>query len=452
MGNVQFEEELTWKGGSMAQMKDSGIAWIGEIPNEWLLKKLDYMSISYSGGTPDRDNFSYWDNGTINWMSSGEVNKRLVYDTDEKISIKGLRNSSAKLYPENTVMFAMNGQGKTKGMTAILKTISSGNQSLVGFICDEKELHYRYLDYCFQASYKYNRSYYGGGDNRDGIAASNIKKMKLPVPPYKEQIEISKFLDSEVIKLDKIIADAQKSLEILQETRKSIIFETVTRGLKKDRELKDSGIAWIGEIPSEWLLKKLDYMSISYSGGTPDRDNFSYWDNGTINWMSSGEVNKKLVYDTDEKISIKGLRNSSAKLYPENTVMFAMNGQGKTKGMTAILKTISSGNQSLVGFICDEKELHYRYLDYCFQASYKYNRSYYGGGDNRDGIAASNIKKMKLPVPPYKEQIEISKFLDNKVVILDKVICKVKKIIELAEQTKKSLIYEYVTGKERVEV
>ncbi|MGW5954427.1 hypothetical protein ACWFOV_20065, partial [Bacillus mycoides] len=65
MGNVQFEEELTWKGGSMAQMKDSGIAWIGEIPNEWLLKKLDYMSISYSGGTPDRDNFSYWDNGTI---------------------------------------------------------------------------------------------------------------------------------------------------------------------------------------------------------------------------------------------------------------------------------------------------------------------------------------------------------------------------------------------------
>ncbi|MBC6971039.1 restriction endonuclease subunit S, partial [Bacillus sp. Xin] len=111
---------------------------------------------------------------------------------------------------------------------------------------------------------------------RDGIAASNIKKMKLPVPPYKEQIEISKFLDSEVIKLDKIIADAQKSLEILQETRKSIIFETVTRGLKKDRELKDSGIAWIGEIPSEWLLKKLDYMSISYSGGTPDRDNFSY--------------------------------------------------------------------------------------------------------------------------------------------------------------------------------
>jgi type I restriction enzyme S subunit len=123
---------------------------------------------------------------------------------------------------------------------------------------------------------------------------------------------------------------------------------------------RDSGVEWIGEVPEHWKHTKIIYYSQLKTGGTPNRDTEEYWIDGTINWMSSGEINKKYVFDTEQKITISGLNNSNATMLPKDTVMIALNGQGKTKGMVAVLKTETTCNQSLAGFICDEQDLHYR--------------------------------------------------------------------------------------------
>lgn len=420
------------------QLKNSGIAWIGSIPNDWILKKIDYMSTSYSGGTPDRDNYSYWENGTVNWMSSGEVNKRLVYDTYEKISLKGLRNSSAKLYPENTVMFALNGQGKTKGMTAILKTISSGNQSLVGFICDEKELHYRFLDYCFQASYKFNRSYYGGGDNRDGVAASNIKKMKIPVPSYHEQICLCDFLDSKINELDNIINKARRSLELLQEIRESIIFEAVTKGLDKGAEMKDSDIEWMGEIPEKWKMMKLRYLvNIGTEKGSISEN---------MNYVGLENISSRTGKYIRTESEVDDLSNN--KFYKGN-ILF-----GKLRPyLKKIWQADFDGVASSEFIIFKDSKMLMRYLYWTlFSDNFLENVDSSTYGTKMPRASWEYIKNILVTIPPEKEQAEIVNYLDSTIAGNDKMFSELNQIIDIAEQTKKSIIFEYVTGKKRVQV
>lgn len=120
----------------------------------------------------------------------------------------------------------------------------------------------------------------------------------------------------------------------------------------------ESNVPWIGKIPSTWRLGEIAHFTRSMSGGTPSRNKPEYWDDGDIPWMSSGEVNKGEVWDTNERITQLGFANSSAKLLKKNTVVIALNGQGKTKGMSAILKIEATCNQSLCGFMCKPPVRH----------------------------------------------------------------------------------------------
>lgn len=160
-------------------------------------------------------------------MSSGEVNKTLVFETKESITELATLKTSAKVLPVNSVMVALNGQGKTKGMSAILKIRAACNQSLCAFQCDESNLHYRYLFYSFQSMYKFLRSQ-AGDELRDGLAASFVRKQKIALPPVGQQLQISDYLDTKCAEIDSIISDKQKQLDILAEYRKSLIYEYVT--------------------------------------------------------------------------------------------------------------------------------------------------------------------------------------------------------------------------------
>ena len=215
------------------------------------------------------------------------------------------------------------------------------------------------------------------------------------------------------------------------------------------RKLKDSGIEWIGEIPEYWQLSHIGNLVEMGSGGTPDRKKPEYWENGNIPWMSSGEINDEYIYSTTEHITELGLQNSNAKILPVNTVMLGLIGQGKTKGLTAILKTEVCCNQNLAYLIADEKYLHYRYLFYCFKAMYFYIRGLVG--ESQAGIYSYFLKKLHIPLPDIEQQIRISDYLDTKCEAIKNSINKRERIIEKFTSYKRSLIYEVVTGKKEVQ-
>ncbi len=432
------------------QMKPSEVDWIGDIPESWKVKPIAYMTKSRSGGTPDRNNLSYWENGTIPWMSSGEVNKVNIYDTDEKITTLAVHHSSAKIISKNAVMVALNGQGKTKGMSAILRTDSACNQSLCAFSCNTGILYYEYLFWCFQTMYTYLRQM-SGDDVRDGLAASYVKKQKISIPKYEEQQAIADFLNKECAQIDSIAADLEKQIELLQKYKKSLITETVTKGLDKSVPIKDSGVACIGLVPMSWGYKKLGYMAdVTKLAGFEFTNYFEYVDDGVI------AIRGLNLKNFDVSLAdIQYIPEKTSNMLPRSQVHYndVLISYAGTVGSVGLITDTAKQYHLApnVGKVTVFNELIPRYLAY-------YLISYTGqelidqlkNKNAQESISMENIRRIKILVPTQIEQQNICDYLDKKTDEIDTLISAQQKKLELMQAYKKSLIYEYVTGKKRV--
>lgn len=432
------------------EMKDSGIEWIGQLPMEWKVMTIKYTSllkgrIGWQGlkSTEFVDNGPYlitgtdFKNGIVNWETCAHItDDRFIEDEDIHII-------------EDDLLITKDG---TIGKVAIAKncpekvSLNSGvlliRNDKIKYI--DKYLYYTLLSEEFILWYELNQPQ---NSTIRHLYQGQFYNFKFAFPPYDEQQAIANYLDDRCSKIDAIIAEAKASIEEYKELKQAVIYEAVTKGLDKNVPFKDSGVEWIGKYPSNWKLTHLGKIAEIGAGGTPDRKEPSYW-NGDIPWMASGEVNLEYVYDTKEKISKEGLKNSSAKLLPTNTVMLGLIGQGKTKGLAAILKTPCCCNQNLAYLISSKKWLHYRYLYYSFKAMYLYLRGIIG--ESQAGIYQGTIKQLYITLPSVEEQIVISDYLDGYVCKMDTIISEKQSLIADLEAYKKSLIYEVVTGKRKV--
>lgn len=430
------------------QMKPSGIDWIGDIPKSWKVKPIAYMTKSRSGGTPDRNNLLYWENGTIPWMSSGEVNKVNIYDTDEKITTLAVHHSSAKIISKNAVMVALNGQGKTKGMSAILRIDSACNQSLCAFSCNAGILYYEYLFWCFQTMYTYLRQM-SGDDVRDGLAASYVKKQKIPVPKYEEQQAIADFLDKECAQIDSIAADLEKQIELLQQYKKSLITETVTRGLDKSVPMKDSGVEWLGKIPEHWDVEPIKYRVTFHNGDRGENyPSKSELQSEGIPFINAGHLEGNgLNMDNMDYISEEKYRIMGGVKLRSGDILYCLRGSvGKNAIVDMNQGTVAS---SLVAI--RSVRISAKYLYYCLNSHIEEVQRYlWDNGTAQPNLSADNLGKYKICIPPVEEQMTIVEYLNNICSQVDNLIIGKRRQLSTIQQHKKSLIYEYVTGKKRV--
>lgn len=284
---------------------------------------------------------------------------------------------------------------------------------------------------------------------RHSFTEEQLGQLKVPMPPLSEQKAIADYLDETCSKIDEIIAEAKASIDEYKELKQSVIFEAVTKGLDKNAEMKDSGVEWIGEIPRHWSMPKLKYFTNISSGGTPDRNHPEYW-NGNVNWIKTGELQNNELYDSEEKISELGVANSSVKLFEKNTILIAMYGQGKTRGMTALLKVPCTTNQACAGIVMkNNSPYEIYYLWFTLQASYRALREK-AVGTGQPNLSVGLLKDFHVPLPTLQEQKEIIFFLKNVMPRYDSLITEKESLIDDLEAYKKSLIYEVVTGKRRV--
>lgn len=429
-------------------MKDSGIEWIGRIPINWKISKVKHIAY-IQGGSGFPVKLQGKNNGKYPFYKNSDFSnnvRNLIY-ANNYVDDRDVIDSKLNIIPTGSIVMSKIGESMKKNHRKITTEPSVVDNNLQALILkDSKKLSLIFFYYLMSII---DSNWF---DNKGTVPSINnnlLRHETVYLPNIEEQQKIAAFLDEKVSHIDNIIEDTKKSIENLKVYKQSLITETVTKGVNPNVEMRDSGIEWIGKIPKHWLLVSLNHLSVSYSGGTPKRNEERYWENGNIPWVSSGEVNKEVIFESDEKITIDGLNESSAKLFPAKTVIVALNGQGKTKGMSAILEIEAATNQSLVGFIPNEK-LNYKYLHYTFVASYSYNRSYYAGGEKRDGIAAGNLKNRKIPLPSIKEQKDIVNFIFEKTNHINTLIGQKERLITELNSYKKSLIYEYVTGKKEV--
>ena len=425
----------------MREMKDSGIEWIGEIPADWKVSTIKHEYAFQTGWTPDTNHEEYFIGENI-WINISDMKSKVVYDSEKHISDEAVQLASMNISPKGSLLYAFK---LSVGAVSFCGIDMYTNEAIATFLPGKNNLRFLYYMVPIFIIKNANENIYGAKLLNQKL----IRNAKVVIPPLEVQERIADYLDRKCSQIDDIIARQQEVIEKLKAYKLSVITEAVTKGLNPDVPMKDSGVEWIGEIPEYWQLSHIGNLVEMGSGGTPDRKKPEYWENGNIPWMSSGEINDEYIYSTTEHITELGLQNSNAKILPVNTVMLGLIGQGKTKGLTAILKTEVCCNQNLAYLIADEKYLHYRYLFYCFKAMYFYIRGLVG--ESQAGIYSYFLKKLHIPLPDIEQQIRISDYLDTKCEAIKNSINKRERIIEKFTSYKRSLIYEVVTGKKEVQ-
>jgi len=422
-------------------MKNSGIEWMGEIPNSWDVVRLkNVLKERNETNKPVKTTEILSltnDRGVIPYAEKGDVGNKSKEDlTGYKLA-----------YPNDIVLNSMN---VIIGSVALSKYY--GCVSPVYYMLNLRHSNHsiEYYNFLFQTKELQSKlKGYGNGimEIRLRIPIDKLNSVELPIPPADIQHKIVKKLNITLDKVDKLIENEQKQIEKMKEYKQSVITSAVTKGLDPTAPIKDSE-DWMEEIPVHWLTPKIKYYAWVESGGTPNRNHEEYW-NGNINWVKTGELQNTELYDAEEKITQEAIDNSSAKVFPVDTILVAMYGQGKTRGMTALLKKESATNQACAGIQLIKEGFCVKYLWWCLMGAYDSLRER-ANGSGQPNLSGTLISDFCVTMPPFQEQLEIVDYLDKKTKNIDEYLLLKQRKIEKLQEYKKSLIYEYVTGKKEV--
>jgi len=435
------------------KMKDSGVEWIGEIPENWEVKPLKQILIERKEKN---------DPIKTNEILSLSI-ERGVFPYSEKVGggNKAKEDLSAyKLaYPDDIVLNSMNVIVGAVGLSKYFGCVSPVYYTLHPRTSDY-DIHY-YSNIFQSSAFQKSLMGYGNGimmkesDNgklntiRMRIPMEKLNTVILPIPTSRlEQQKIADFLDDKVGEIDSVIAKTRETIEDYKKYKQAIITDAVTKGLNPNVEMKESYIDWIGEIPRKWDCLKIKYVTTISRGlfnHRPRNDQRYY--NGEYPFIQTGDVANAIKFITTYSQTLNELGMSVSKKFPKGTLTMTI---AANVGDVAILGFDAYFPDSVVGFV-PNKDVNGMYLYYIFKAMKdKFVRT---------AIISTqlnlNIERVKELLIPYTsniiEQQEIVKYLDKKCSEIDKLIVKKEKLLIDLESYKKSLIYEYVTGKKEVE-
>lgn len=401
----------------MRIMKDSGIAWIGEIPIDWNKNKVfRIFDIIGSGTTPKSNNEQNF-NGTIKWIQSGDINGAELFDCKTSISENAFNSSSAlKIYRAPYIIIAM--YGASVGNISISNIDACVNQACCVLGGRVYNLKYAYYALKTAKDYLVWKAVGGGQPN---ISQDTIKQLWLPDPSQKAKERIARFLDVKCSHIDSVIEKTRAAIEEYKKLKQAVITQAVTKGIRPNREMKDSGIEWIGDIPKEWKIGKAKhYVSIT-NGSDPKYDgDIPVYGSGANSFKTCGE-------------------------YKEGPCVLI----GR-KGATLHIPHYIDHNYWNVDTAFDVKPLKSYNLRYYYYTACCFDYKLYISQTTLPGMTQTNYENMFVPAPNLSEQTEIVAHLDEKTAAIDFLIKKKEQLISELEAYKKSLIYEYVTGKKEV--
>ena len=430
------------------QMKPSGIDWIGEIPRSWNIKRIKYLAqlkgrIGWQGLTSDE----YTDvgpflitgvdfsDGGINWESCVHITEGRWAEAPE-IHIK---NGDLLITKDGTVgkvAIVENLQGKASLNSGVLLIKTSGKYN-------KKFLYWTLLSEEFWTWFRLKNA---GNSTIVHLYQNDFAEFSYTFPDATEQQAIADFLDKECDQIDRIVADLEKQIALLQQYKKSLITETVTKGLDKSVPMKDTGVEWIGEIPEHWRLKRLKYIAKLKTGTTPPGNEGINYDENGINWFTPSDFLPNMQLDTSEKyIDRETIRYENIQTYPRGSVLLVA--IGATVGKIGISKNNAYSNQQITAVIPQHISGNYLLYYLASKSPYIKDNALY---TTLPIINNSYLQNITIVVPPTTEQEKIVEFLNRKCSIIDELIEDKNKLLLRLQQHKKSLIYEYVTGKKRV--
>jgi type I restriction enzyme S subunit len=281
---------------------------------------------------------------------------------------------------------------------------------------------------------------------RDGQALrfSNFAQVDIPVVPLSEQASIATFLDRETAKIDALIAEQQRLIELLQEKRQAVISHAVTKGLNPDAPMKDSGVDWLGEVPEHWEVRKLSQLCDGIgSGTTPKSDVPEFYEEEGLPWIVTGDLKDCLLETCSNHITVKAMAEHSAlKLYDIGSVVVAM--YGATIGKAAILGMRATVNQACCVLPPGDQVLGGFLLLFVLAARVHLISLATGGG--QPNINQEVVRSLRIPLPPVADQQEIIQRVGASLETLDSVASFAALQVEILQERRSALISAAVTG------
>lgn len=425
----------------MREMKDSRIEWVGAIPQNWQLSKIGSLYTQRNEKVSDKDYqpLSVTMQGILPQLATAAK-------TDDGDNRKLVRVGD----------FAINSRSDRRGSCGISPL--DGSVSLINIILTPRTaMHPGYYNWLFHTTLFADEFYKWG----HGIVADlwttrwqEMKSITVPVPEYAEQERIAAFLDAECAEIDAVLEKTRASIEEYKKLKQAVITQAVTKGIRGDRPMKDSGIEWIGDIPESWEVSSVRYIGQLQNGISKGGEFFGKG----FPFVSYGDVYKN--YELPHSVSglIDTTEDERATYSVEyGDIFFTRTSETiEEVGFSCVCKR-SIPNATFAGFIirlrpfCADEKILTDYAKYYFRG--EHIRAYLVKEMNlvtRASLGQTLLKGMSVIVPPKSVQKEIAEYLDDKCADIDALVAKKQQYLTEIENYKKSLIYEYVTGKKEV--
>ena len=420
----------------MRQMKDSKIEWVGEIPEHWEISRLKYLFTTVSGNGFNID-LQGEDGGDYPFCKASDISiaKKVLYKAQNFVTKHLVKLNRYNIIPTGSIIFAKIGEAMKKNNRAICQCdccIDNNCQALIP-LSNILSVFAFYILKCVDMRWF---------DNAGTIPCISVRKLmnsSIALPPLSEQKVIAGFLDEKCKEVDALIADIQQEIETLEQYKRSVITEAVTKGLDPSVPMKDSGVQWIGNMPANWECIRGKYI-LTYLQKPVKKDD------GVITCFRDGEVtlrsNRREDGFTmaDKEIGYQGVDIG-------DLVVHGMDGFAGAIGISD-----SRGKASPVLNVLGTKQ-NKRYIMY-YLRSMEYSDVFMalstGIRVRSCDLRWNKLAELWYPIPSLNEQEEIVAYIDETIQKANKIIADKQSQIETLEAYKKSLIYEYVTGKKEV--
>ena len=431
-----------------SEYKDSGVEWLGKVPTAWEVKRLRFVSESNPvpsevRGLPGDTEISFVPMEAVGERGGLALEaKKLLADV--KAGYTYFRDGDvviAKITPCFENLKGALADGLTNG-------IAFGTTELHVLRANEgvnrRFAFYATLSDAFRRLGEADM-YGAGGQKR--ISESFVRDFPLALPSVTEQHAIATFLDRETARIDALVAKKERLITLLQERRTALITRAVTKGLDPAAPMKDSGVAWLGEIPAHWDVKRIKTFAEVVNGSTPSRENPEYW-SGVYPWLNSSVVNRDEVLLGSDFVTTRALRECHLPRIAPPAVLVAITGEGKTRGMATVLSIEATISQHLAAIKPVRRDGDVNYLLFVLTATYQYLRDESGGaGSTKGALTCEQLGNLAVPIPPASEQQVISTFVAESLFQIDTLVDRVRTAITRLHELRTALISAAVTGK-----
>lgn len=423
-----------------SEYKDSGVKWLGEIPSHWEVKRLGSFFFERKEKVSDKD------------YAPLSVTKQGIFPQLENVA-KTNDGDNRKLVKEGD--FVINSRSDRKGSSGVSGL--DGSVSLINIVLQPRKVLFGPFCNYLLKSYGFIEENYRNGR---GIVADlwttrydEMKMIKVAMPSFEEQKNISSYLDAATSKIDKAIAMQQKMIDLLNERKQIIIQNAVTKGLDENVEMKDSGDRWIGLFPSSWTTRRLNFSSwIRARLGWKGLKASEYVDNGYPFLSAFNIVNDKIKWENLNFINKYRYDESPEIKLSVGDILLVKDGAGI--GKCARIDELPCGESTANGslaVITANYFVDYRYLYYfMISKSFKDHTELLINSMGVPHFTQGEMKKIVIPIPPKSEQQAIVSYLDKQMQKFDSVISNCQRQITLLQERKQIIINEVVTGKVKV--